>query len=333
MSIIDKIRAMNDVDGSERPYVEHSEFELASLGSIDMNLLVPLLALLEERSVTRAAERVALSQPAMSHVLRRLRLVLGDQLLVREGNVMVLTPQAEGMHELVLSAVERAAAVLDPRPFNSADDRRVVTIALTTSAALSYGPRLIRTMKRHAPNVVLRFQTTGGQSTGVFSDRGVDAVLLPEGYESAYPRERLYEDRWVVVSAKKHASGFDASTLIEEEPHIAFVAEGGRLMRPYSVLDEQGVRYEIATRVTDYLLVPHLLASTGGVALHRLQATLDLQDALGLQYEEFPFAAPGLNMDVVWNPLRGTEAFRGWLREMLFQAAEPLRDRLYSLDE
>lgn len=303
---------------------------LARLSGIDLNLLIPLLALLEERSVTHAANRVGLSQPAMSHALRRLRRLLGDELLVRHGGGMVLTPRAEELLAPVQAAVERSAAILDPRPFDPASDRRQVTVALTTSSAFVFGPLLIETFARRAPSVVLRFQTTGGQSTGVFSDRGVDAVLLAEGFDSPYPRERLYDDRWVVLAGDSGGARQDrrsALELIEQEPHTAFVGEAGRLMRPYAILDERGVRYSVRTRVTDYLVVPHLVASVGGVALHRYQVAVELRETSGLRALEFPFPAPGLGIDVVWNPLRGDGAFRRWLREVLFEAAAPLRER------
>lgn len=328
------------VPASELELSLSSELALSRLAAVDLNLLVPLLALLEERSVTHAAQRVGLSQPAMSHALRRLRRLLDDELLVRHGGAMILTPRAEEMLAPVRGAVERSAAILDPRPFDPASDRRQVTIALTTSAAVVYGPLLIAAFERRAPNVVLRFQTTGGQSTGVFSDRGVDAVLLTEGYASPYPRERLYDDRWVVLARAGGAGGEGgddgpagerdrrgALELIEQEPHIAFVGETGGLMRPYALLDERGVEYVVRTRVTDYLVVPHLVAAVGGVALHRAQVALKLRRTMALRALEFPFPAPGLGIDVVWNPLRGDGAFRAWLRDVLFEAAEPLRAR------
>lgn len=306
-----------------------AELQLARLSALDLNLLVPLMALLEEQSVTYAANRVGLSQPAMSHALNRLRRLLGDELLVRQGGSMTLTPRAEGLIAPVRAALERSALILDPRPFDPASDRRLVTIALTTTSAYLYGPLLMRALDRRAPNVVLRLQTTGGQSPSVFADRGVDAVLLPEGYESPYPRERLWDDRWVVLAAHGGERGprRTALELIERESHTAFVGESGQLMRPYSVLDERGVEYEVRRRVTDYLVVPHLVAAAGGVALHRYQAARDLVRTMRLRAEEFPFPAPGLGIDLVWSPWHGENVFRAWLRDVLVEAAAPLRER------
>lgn len=304
------------------------ELELGRMSGLDLNLMVPLLALLEERSVTYAASRVGLSQPAMSHALRRLRRLLGDELLVRDGGGMVLTPRAEALLAPVRAALESSVLVLDPRPFDPATDHRVVTIALTTSSAFIYGPLLVRTLEQRAPHVELVLRTTGGQSTGVFADRGVDAVLLPQGYDSPYPRERLWDDRWVVLAAGA-PDGRTARELIEREPHTAFIGEAGQLMRPYAVLDAQGVDYSVRRRVTDYLVVPHLIAEVGGVALHRYQAARDLAAILPLQTLEFPFEAPGLGIDLIWNPWHGENAFRAWLRGVLFEAAAPLRERAH----
>ena len=86
--------------------------ELARLASVNLNLLVPLLALVEERSVTRAAARVGLTQPAMSHALVRIRRLLGDEVLVRQGTRMVLTPRAVELADPLRQAIQQATRVV-----------------------------------------------------------------------------------------------------------------------------------------------------------------------------------------------------------------------------
>lgn len=309
-----------------------SEQSLAQLGSVDLNLLVPLLALLDERSVTVAATRVGLSQPAMSHALRRLRVLFDDELLVRQGAAMLPTPRAELLLEPLRELLQRSTNLLNPEPFEATRDDRTVTIALSTTTAFVFGARMVGAMQRLAPNMTLRLQTAGAMDAQtVFADRGVDAVLLSQGYPSPYPRERLYDDRWVVLAPPETGRATDPRStleLISTELHIAYGDGTGPRARPYEVLDEHGVTYSLGTRVNDYLLAPHLLSEVGGVTLHRLQAGLEFQRMTGLRVLEFPFAVLGLGIDLIWNPWLGDDAFREWLRSVLREAAAPLRERV-----
>jgi len=298
--------------------------ELAQLASVNLNLLVPLLALLEERSVTRAAARVGLSQPAMSHALRRMRRLLGDELIVRQGNGMALTPRAVELIAPLRAALHQTARIVRPAAFDPAVDRRVITVAMTTSTAFVIGGAIARLVARHAPNAVLRLRTAdmtaSMASSAVFTEEGTDVVLLPEGFPSAFPRERLYEDRWVVVTGAAAPAGATAGELLTTLPHVVFDGSA-RLLRPYDVLDEQGVRYTVRDRVDDNLLVPPLVAGSGGVGLHRHRVATALKDLLGLRLEEFPFPIPGLGIDMVWNPWLADDLFRTWLRGVLLEAA------------
>ncbi|MGV9548547.1 LysR family transcriptional regulator [Streptomyces ardesiacus] len=132
---------------------------LDRLASVNLNLLVPLLALLEERSVTKAAERVGLSQPAMSHALTRMRRLLGDDLVVRHGSGVTLTPHALELVGPLRSALQQTARLVNFPVFDPATDRRIITVAMTTSTAFVVGPRLTRLVGERAPHATLRLRT------------------------------------------------------------------------------------------------------------------------------------------------------------------------------
>lgn len=304
-----------------------SERELARLASADLNLLVPLLAVLEERSVTRAAARVGLSQPAMSHALRRLRVLMNDQLLVRQGGAMELTPRAEELMAPVRRALHESSRILSPPEFDPAVDERTIAIALTTSTAFVLGPQLHRVVARRAPNSTLRLVTTNLDSPTMFTDAGVDAVLLPEAFSSPYPRERLYDDRVVVIASPSARPDATALELITEEPHIMFTGVPTGRPRSYEVLDEHHVPYSVRTTVSDYLVIPHLLATSRGVAMHRYQVGVEFRATHGLRLAEFPFPIQSLGVHLVWNPWLVDDRYRRWLRSVLIEASEPLRSR------
>ncbi|WP_123670814.1 LysR family transcriptional regulator [Actinocorallia herbida] len=302
----------------------NSDTDLARLASVDLNLLVPLLALLEEQSVTHSAARVGLSQPAMSHALRRMRRLLGDELIVRHGKNMILTPRAADLLVPLRRALRQTARIVDSRPFDPATDDRTITVAMTTSKALVIGSALSRLLAERAPHAVLRLRPMTAVSDAVFTDEGADVMLLTEGAPTEHARERLYDDRWVVIASAGAPSGASALELLTALPHVVFDGSPEPRSLPYRVLDEQGVAHRIRERVSDNLLIPFLVAGSGGVAVHRFRPARVLQDSLGLLIEEFPFPLPPLGIDLVWNPWLYDDAFRTWLRDLLRDAAATL---------
>ncbi|MCX4618316.1 LysR family transcriptional regulator [Streptomyces albogriseolus] len=295
---------------------------LDRLASVNLNLLVPLLALLEERSVTRAAERVGLSQPAMSHALTRMRRMLGDELVVRQGSGVTLTPRAVELLEPLRAALQQTARVVNLPHFDPATDRRVITVAMTTSTAFVVGPRLARLLAERAPHATLRVRTFTVPTEATFVEQGVDVVLLSEGHHAPHPRERLYDDRLVVVASPDSPPDADALTLISTQPHI--VVDTRRRVFPYAELEERGIPYRVGLLSSDYLLVPFLVARAGGVALLRHQVATAMRELSGLRIEEFPFPLPGLGIDMVWNPRLADQPFLQWLRELLLDVAAGL---------
>ncbi|MEV0973961.1 LysR family transcriptional regulator [Microtetraspora glauca] len=295
---------------------------LDRLASVNLNLLVPLLALLEERSVTRAAERVGLSQPAMSHALTRMRRLLGDDLVIRQGAGVTLTPRAQELIGPLRSALQQTARIVNFPCFDPATDQRVITIAMTNSTAFVVGPQLTRLIAERAPRATLRLRTITVPTEATFTDKGVDVVLLSEGHFSPYPRERLYNDRCVVVASPDTPPDANALDLLTTQPHI--VVDTDRRVFPYSVLEEKGIPYRVGQLISDFLLVPFLVARAGGVALLRYRVAAAMRTLADLRIEEFPFPLPGLGIDMVWNPRLADQYFIEWLRALLFDVATHL---------
>lgn len=295
---------------------------LDRLASVNLNLLVPLLALLEERSVTKAAERVGLSQPAMSHALTRMRRLLGDDLVVRHGSGVTLTPHALELVGPLRSALQQTARLVNFPVFDPATDRRIITVAMTTSTAFVVGPRLTRLVGERAPHATLRLRTITVPTETTFTEQGVDVVLISEGHFSPYPRERLYDDRVVVVAAPDTPAEADALELLTTQPHV--VVDTDRRVFPYSVLEDKGIPYRVGQLSSDFLLVPFLVARAGGVALLRHQVAVAMRRLSDLRIEEFPFPLPGLGIDMVWNPRLTDQHFVTWLRALLQEVTEGL---------
>jgi DNA-binding transcriptional LysR family regulator len=290
--------------------------------AVDLNLLKAFDALMAERAVTRAAARVGLSQPAMSHALTRMRRLLGDDLVVRQGAGVTLTPRALELIAPLRSALQQAARIVDFPCYDPATDRRVLTVAMTNSTAFVIGPHLTRLVAERAPHATLRLRTISVPTEATFTDKGVDVVLISEGHFSPYPRERLYNDRCVVVASPDTPPEASALDLMTTQPHV--VVDTDRRVFPYSVLEDKGIPYRVGQLSSDFLLVPFLVARAGGVALLRYRVAAAMRTLADLRIEEFPFPLPGLGIDMVWNPRLADHYFMEWLRALLFDAAARL---------
>src|SRR5262249_17459457 len=144
----------------------------------DLALLVTLDALLQEGSVTGAARRVGLSTPAMSHALARIRLRLGDPLLVRSGRGMVLTPRAEALRPRVHTVVSEARQVLEPeRPFAPAQLQRAFVVHATDYVLAVLGLAVDRILQGEAPLVSLRFVPNTPDDPALLRDGGSDLAV------------------------------------------------------------------------------------------------------------------------------------------------------------
>src|SRR6476646_5890964 len=185
------------------------------LPSIDLNLLVSLHALLTERNVTRAGERVGLSQPAMSAALGKLRRHFGDELLTRDGPRFVLTPLATSLLDQSAMALRYVEHTFAARPvFDAESSTREFTLLMSDYALTIIGGPLLGLLEQRAPNVKLRIGPLDLAAVDDASSvlRTVDMMVLPRGYLQDLPSAELYRDRWVCVTANDNDSVGDVVT-------------------------------------------------------------------------------------------------------------------------
>src|SRR4051812_9374705 len=169
---------------------------------LDLNLLISLDALLQERSVSRAAARLGLSQPTLSTALARLRRHFGDELLARTGNSYTLTPLAERLLEPTGQALTWSDRVFDTRPeFLPRDAEHEFTLVVSDAQLPIFGRVLADLVRSEAPHVRLRFEHSTARVVDRALDqlRTVDALVLPQGILSDVPSLDLYRDHWACV--------------------------------------------------------------------------------------------------------------------------------------
>src|SRR3984885_14082191 len=179
-----------------------------NLASLDLNLLVALDALLLEANVSRAAVRVGLSQPAMSHALQRLRDVIGDPLLVRTGARMELTPRAQALRGPLAQALDQVRGLFIPEEFDAGHSERHFRLMMPDLAVELLMPPLMEKVTKQAPGVTIDVVPWRGPAifTAEFA-RTIDLVISIGDAFKGFHRHRLYVDSDALAVRKDHPAG------------------------------------------------------------------------------------------------------------------------------
>ena len=292
------------------------------LGGVDLNLLAALDALLAEQRVARAAARVGLSQPAMSRALGRLRALLGDPLLVRDGARMRTTPRADALGPRVRRILaEVKATLLEAAPFDPAADRRTFVIATNDYCGAVLLPGLIQRLRREAPLVDLKVRALG-PSTPVeaLAEGALDLAIgtFLEG-TAGLVEQVLLEDGFVCVVRAGHPLARPRLTLrrYAEAEHLLVSAPGEGPGVADLALAERGLARRVAVRVPYFLVAARLVASTDLVlTLPRRLAEVVAADA-GLVLLKPPLPLPRFEVTLVGHPRAAADPALAWLRALI----------------
>ncbi|RRJ85713.1 LysR family transcriptional regulator [Gulosibacter macacae] len=232
---------------------------------MDYNLLRPLRALLEERSVTRAAERLHLSQPSMSGALAKLRAHYEDELLVRRGNLHELTPLAERLLGVLPTAISEVDHVLRLQSgFEPASSERTFVIAGVDAAIARVAPPLLQLVAAEAPGVRFEFPAVDGRLVASVPDslRTIDGAVLPHGYASGLARLDLPPESWVcLVDAEAGEKG------LLDRPWVETIPAREGLPPAAMQLRMRGIELVTVAATPHFFVLPSLLIGTDRVAL------------------------------------------------------------------
>lgn len=241
-----------------------------NLANLDLNLLVALEALLDKVSVGRAADRVALSQPAMSHALKRLRVLLSDPLLVRVGPRMQLTVRGEALRYPVKDALSRVRDLLDGGPFNPACSTRMFRLFVADNAADLLLPALLKRLRNEAPNVSIQLQPGPTNSLDPLElAREVDVAIacVPNLFTGFY-QQRLFTDRDACALRRGHplTNHMDLESFLKAR-HVAVVGREFREDPVDTWLREEGRERNVALTVPHYLQALHVVGRSDLIAV------------------------------------------------------------------
>ncbi|WP_216870453.1 LysR family transcriptional regulator [Modestobacter excelsi] len=290
-----------------------------NLAGADLNLLVALRALLQERNVTRAAQVVGLSQPAMSNALGRLRRQFGDELLVREGRGLTLTPVARELQH----AVEPALAMVERALRIQASFDPAMAVQYFRVAASDYGMTLIaerlRGLQRIAPGVTVDLvQIDHGfvrDSETVM--RGVDLLLAPRAFLSGYPNEPLSSEPWVAVVDADHQGDHLDEADLAARPLVGLFHDLGSGAHIERLLTVRGITATGAVNAEAFSAVPALVEGTDRVGFLPSGLARRLQPGYRIRVLELPFLGEPLVECLYWHRSALRDPAHLWLRRLL----------------
>jgi LysR family nod box-dependent transcriptional activator len=294
------------------------------LAGVDLNLLVAFEALMDERSVTRAASRVGLSQPGMSNTLARLRKLIGDPVLVRDGTALVPTPRAEALRQPVRDALALIRGALEARPvFDPARDRAACTVSCSDYSLLMLIGPLVRQLAAAAPGVTIRVLPRSQDPVRLLRDGEADLVIEPAEImpESALTSLRLFSDRWLccVWEGNTAVGARMTREAYLELPHLVYSM--GRGGQPPSIVDRHLEHARLTRRieftVESFLLAPYLLEGTNLVTVVPERAVPHLRRTAAIRVLEPPVELPAITQTLWWHPRRTDDPAHAWVRDRI----------------
>lgn len=297
-----------------------------NIKDIDLNLLVFFDTLLHERSVTRAAERMGLSQPAMSNALARLRRLLDDPLLVRTARGMEPTQRALSLQRPVQAALAQIETALAPAAaFDPAATQRLFSLMITDYAASVLLPGVSARLAREAPNVALNVLGSDADSLKAVERGEVDFVIdrfdtLPDSFRSRL----LWNDEFVCVLRKDHpalADGLSLETYLKLD-HILITRTGVGLGQTDEVLARRNLYRRIAVFTRHYQLPPQIVAASDLCATLPERIAHAHASSLPVEIVPPPFALPPFDIRMVWSPVAHYDRAHRWLRGLIGEVVE-----------
>jgi len=296
----------------------------ALLSRLDLNLLVSLDALLTERSVTRAAERLHLSQPALSASLARLRTHFGDQILARRGNTYELTPFALRLAEHTTTALDAARRVFESQAtWAPTESTREFAIYGSDYGFATVGRVATELAAERAAGVRFRFllHTPSVVEDAANRLRSADAMIIPHGFLADLPYADLWHDEWVAIVAD--SSGVGDELTMDDLSSLPFVMTYSSRSAFTSVgrqIQQLGIEPHVEVVVESFLALPHFVAGTDRVGLIQGGLVPLAQRMGGIRVVRLPFEATPLVNALWWHPVHSRDPEHAWMRELFTEA-------------
>jgi DNA-binding transcriptional LysR family regulator len=309
--------------------------------SLDLNLLRVFNEVMTERSLTKAAAKLALTQPAVSNAMRRLREAVGDELLRRSGHGLQPTPRALALWPTVQQALQQLQDALTPPRFEPATASSTFVLAMADATAAELIPGLIQVIDQEAPGVTLRVvPLTTRDPRRLLDDETADmaigyfpAVLAgltaqaQAGETVAFDHQRLYLSRYVCVMRRDHPLAQAELTLERycAARHLLVSFSG----RPWGFIDEAlgalGRQRHIVLTVNQFFTAGRVVATSDLLTVLPRHFVSVTGIAGQLVLRELPFDVPAVHVDALWHRRMQHHPAHAWLRTIVSRLPQQRR--------
>lgn len=287
---------------------------------LDGRLLQLLVAVVEERSVTRAAERLALTQSAVSHGLERLRQLTGDALVVRAGRGIAPTPRAEALAVQAREVLAALRGFASPAHFEPARCEATLRIAANPLQRDLLLPPLLARLQAAAPKIALRIVQSAVPSAEMLRDPALHLVVSPRRPEAEdIAHQPLFSDEWRVFFDAEQRDAPATRQAYEAAEHVAVRYEDGRSLDIDRFLADRGVQRRVVAQVPDFSGVAPFVRGTTRLAT--LPALTAVNLMRGLRSAPVPLPCPPMPMWMLWHRRWQADPMHIWLRGELAEVA------------
>lgn len=298
------------------------------LAAVDLNLLVAFDAMLSEGSVSRAAQRIGLSQPAMSKRLGRLRALFRDDLFVRSGDGVEATERALDLADAIRSALRQIEDALGGYgKFDAPRSGRAFRVGAMDHVAAVLLPKVMAAVHSQAPRAALIIRALDRRDLVNALDRGdIDVALavLPDA-PSTIKRTPLFEERYVSLVSVRHREIRNRLTLalFLKYPHLLVTHVGDLKGTVDRLLDERGLKRQVAMSLPYHLAVPAMIADTDMIATVS-ERVAGRWDWPGVRTFPVPIAFPPFHETMLWHRRNDNDPGHAWLRTLILAASRML---------
>jgi len=299
------------------------------LGAIDLNLLVVFDAVMQERSVTRAGNRLGLSQPAMSHALTRLRHMVKDALFVRSPKGMIPTPRAEQLAIPIRSALDGFQHALQPAEFDPSTTTQTFRVAVDNYAAIALVGPLVAEIAERAPGATVDLRPSGTLNIPDLLDRGeIDLAMGPIGeLGERFLRRLLLQDEFVALLRKNHPASKAPRLAIESfaaAPHLEISSVRHETTFVDKELAKRKLRRRIALRAP-FLSAGQILAASNMITVVPRRIAEEFVRNRPLVIRPLSLVSPAIDMAMIWPRRLDSQPAYQWLRNNVLGVIDRLK--------
>ncbi len=294
------------------------------LRDIDLNLLVVFNQLLLDRSVSTAADKLGLSQPAVSNALKRLRSVLKDELFLRTSRGMEPTPYALHLAEPVVYALNALQTALSRRDsFDPLTSQRTFNLAMTDIGEMYFMPPLMDALSRLAPQVrVHTHRPNADQLRDDMASGSVDLTLgLMPHLQAGFFQRRLFRQRYVCMFRQGHPTARSPMSLAQfcKLEHVGVVAPNTGHGEVDGLLARAGIERRMRLVVPHFIAVGHILQSTDLIATLPERFAQRCQEPFKLVISPHPVKLPEIAINLFWHAKYNRDPDSVWLRQLIVE--------------